>query len=69
MSDDIAYGDGWRPIESAPRGRHLFYFPAEKRLPEMIKVDLYPLAQYRQPTHWQPLPAPPSLIDKEDRNG
>jgi hypothetical protein len=57
--------DGWQPIETAPKGTHLLYFPAEKdrrgifKFGEMMKVDLYPVSYPRKPTHWMPLPLPP----------
>lgn len=52
----------WQPIETAPKGEHLLYFPANeaKHQVEMIRVDLYPVTYPRKPTHWIPLPkAPP----------
>jgi hypothetical protein len=54
-------GQGWQPIETAPRGEHLLYFPPEedRRLPAWIKVDRVPAIHVRKPTHWMPLPEPP----------
>jgi hypothetical protein len=61
---------GWQPIETAPKGRHILYVPevrfrargVDKKafLPEMIRIDFYPVAWPRKPTHWMPLPPPPA---------
>ena len=55
--------EGWRPIETAPRGRILLYFPptmsGRMELESDIRVDNYPVMYPRKPTRWQPLPAPP----------
>jgi hypothetical protein len=63
---------GWQPIESAPKDgtRILVCAPGW----EIAKVTHYhpqswQWANRHKPTLWQPLPAPPSRIDKEDRNG
>lgn len=70
---------GWQPIETAPKGVLLLFFPAENRsqLPAMMRIDNYPVSYPRQPSHWQPAPNPPVsepywqplLLNKEDRNG
>ncbi len=56
----------WRPIETHDGRREgvLLYFPAaaRSRLSPMVKVDSYPPPYPRQPTHWMPLPASPSLL-------
>jgi hypothetical protein len=54
----------WKPIETAPTGMHILYFPAEgtdrrNGLAAMIRVDFYPVTYPRKPTHWMPLPEPP----------
>jgi hypothetical protein len=51
----------WQPIETAPKGDELLlYFPGHKYLPPMMKVDRLGNVP-RKPTHWMPLPEPPSL--------
>lgn len=58
----------WRPIETARAGETVLlywppeYSPSDRRrldLPEMIRVDWVGSTPNREPTHWQPLPAPP----------
>ena len=54
----------WKPIETAPRGEHILFFPTlmkngRVQLGAMIKVDRFPVGYPRQPTHWMPLPPPP----------
>jgi hypothetical protein len=50
----------WQPIETAPKDEWIIlFFPANKNLREMVRVDVYPVTFPRQPTHWMPLPAPP----------
>jgi hypothetical protein len=58
----------WQPIETAPRGLVLLYWPASKpargghasnSLPPMIRVDYSGSTPNRPPTHWMPLPEPP----------
>lgn len=56
----------WQPIETAPKGQVLLYFPAkvvgaysQSTLPVMIKVDRAEAFPNRRPSHWMPLPAPP----------
>ena len=63
----------WQPIETAPKGKELIlYFPAEQtrrgdlRFGAWIKVDRYPVSFPRQPTHWMPLPEPPTDDTKKD---
>ena len=63
---------GWQPIETAPKGRHILYFPAQRDsrgrnlLMEDIRVDYYPVQYPRKPTLWMPLPAPPRGADTAD---
>lgn len=53
----------WETIDSAPRGREIvLYFPEQEgrnRLPSMRRIDFYPPAYPRQPTHWFELPPDP----------
>ena len=59
----------WKDIATTtpPRGEWvLLYFSKEvgrNALPQMFKVDRYPVGYPRQPTHWMPLPSPPTLKD------
>jgi hypothetical protein len=52
----------WRPIESAPKGELLIYWPAVEgrnaKIP-MIRVDHANSTPFRKPSHWMPLPPPP----------
>jgi hypothetical protein len=63
----------WQPIETAPNGVLLLYFPTEvaphgRGHSAMIKVDHFPVCYPRQPSHWAPLPSPPlSQIDGGER--
>lgn len=67
---NTAYDEGfkaamqWRPIETAPKGKVLLYFPALhigrlEEQPSMMLVHHVAGCRYRQPTHWMPLPDPP----------
>jgi hypothetical protein len=52
----------WQDISTAPKGEHLLYFPKEvgrNAMPAMMRVERYPVAFPRQPTHWMPLPPAP----------
>ena len=52
----------WKPIESAPNGIHILFFPettGRNAHRAMIKVDSYPVTYPRKPSHWMPLPEPP----------
>jgi len=53
--------EGWQPIETAPRGTHLLYFPPDEdaRLAAWFTVDRVPSLHIRKPTHWMRLPEPP----------
>lgn len=60
--------EGWRPIENAPNGQVLLYWPATKparghsgqhTLSARIAVDYADSTPNRPPTHWMPLPEPP----------
>lgn len=66
-----ASGDGreaWRPIESAPRDGSKFlayeeghWYAARYFDPEVLEAYCgQPVVQPPEPTHWQPLPAPPA---------
>jgi hypothetical protein len=65
-SPDEATVERWRPIETAPKGDVLLYFPEERGGPDrrvhvlgqMIRVGRIGDAP-RKPTHWMPLPEPP----------
>lgn len=58
---------GWRPIETAPKGLMVLYFPAHgslrgtsmPALQPMIRVGHATETPNRKPTHWMPLPPPP----------
>ncbi len=57
--------DDWRPIETAPKGRVLLYYPAKPSnryghggLAAMYVVDFPNARPFRQPTHWMPLEPP-----------
>lgn len=57
---------GWQPIETAPKGDVLLYWPSKMtgahqqvRMPAMMRVGSVGDTPHRQPTHWMPLPAPP----------
>lgn len=71
---------GWQPIETAPKdGTEILGIQYHGRFsdPGIVRWDDsdqewwdMDADQYGFPTHWQPLPAPPSrLLNKEDRNG
>lgn len=52
----------WQPIETAPNGTLILYFPrinGRNALEWMVKVDYHPVHYPRKPTHWMPLPSPP----------
>lgn len=58
----------WQPIETAPKGLVILYWPASKpaqghpsnTLAPMIRVDHVGSTPNRRPSHWMPLPAPPA---------
>lgn len=58
----------WMPIETAPKGLVLLYWPATKparghpgnTLEPMMRVDRAGATPNRPPTHWMPLPSPPT---------
>lgn len=54
----------WMPIESAPRGELILYFPAitegRNQKTQMFRIDVHPVTYPRKPTHWMPLPDPPA---------
>lgn len=61
----------WQPIETAPKGATvLLYFPRQVRgdremNAEWVKVGMWPVHHPRQPTHWHPLPALPTVADAD----
>lgn len=60
FSEEAVKATEWQPIETAPSGvTMILYFPTDRRLAAMIKVDRYPVYYPRQPTDWMPLPEPP----------
>lgn len=58
----------WQTIETVPRGLVILYWPESKpsrgypgnTLDPMIRVDYAGSTPNRQPTHWMPLPDPPT---------
>lgn len=58
----IMEATSWQPIETAPKGECILYFPADGgrlKLAGMVRVDIYPVHYPRQPTHWMQLPDAP----------
>lgn len=81
---DAKEAGGWQPIETAPKAPvdspecwlilgwwpsgvvETVYWGSGGWWPANFDSDV----PWSEPTHWQPLPAPPSrLLNKEDRNG
>ena len=62
MTTEPKYGE-WLPIESAPKGEILIYWPAvggrNSKVP-MIRVGYAESTPFRKPSHWMPLPPPPA---------
>jgi hypothetical protein len=53
---------GWQPIDTAPSGNVLLYYPPEhgkNALSEWVTIGLGRSQRFRNPTHWMPLPKPP----------
>ena len=67
---DEMRGDGWRPIESAPKDGSLFCGWREGKRPALVHWSGWAACwasegqklEYpgTEPTHWQPLPTPPT---------
>ncbi len=54
----------WQPIETAPSGKVLLYYPEQTgrdALSEWIIIGLGKAETFRKPTHWMPLPKPPAV--------
>jgi Protein of unknown function (DUF551) len=53
----------WQPIETAPSGVILVYYPAviggRNERHDHISIGRANGGGFRRPTHWQPLPKPP----------
>lgn len=66
--DGLSKAMEWQTIDTAPRGLVLLYWPATKpsrghpsnTLGAMMRVDYVGSTPHRQPTHWMPLPSPPT---------
>lgn len=61
---------GWRPIETAPKGEVLLYFPEVGRGTRNHHLAMYRIGNakgypYRRPSHWAPL-EPPSESTMHD---
>lgn len=75
MSGDLVLGAAWRPIESAPKdGRLVLLYPSRCWAEDVDGdcevgywncdkwIAMGPIAvDYRGPSHWMPLPPPPSV--------
>lgn len=62
----------WQPIDTAPKGELLLYFPPEERngkvmLSEMVRVGTYPDSYPRQPSHWMRIPPFPKVPARDYR--
>ena len=54
----------WQPIETAPDGNVLLYYPEEtgrNALSEWITIGFGRSERFRKPTHWFPIPQPPAV--------
>ena len=54
----------WQPIETAPDGNVLLYYPPEQRkngLSEWITIGFGRSERFRKATHWFPIPKPPAV--------
>ena len=50
----------WQPIQTAPKGTMLLYFPPEQTQDEWITIGAA-TGRYRKPTHWFPIPKAPAV--------
>ena len=62
--EGLAAPGEWLPIETAPRGMALLYFPERDKggrnhLLSMMRIDYPAIFPHRPATHWMPLPAAP----------
>ena len=75
---DGAEASGWRPISEAPKDGTLFLAyaaPGQHDLPELYSLCAWHpdagfcIDELREPTHWRPLPAPPSASQETGKGG
>jgi hypothetical protein len=65
---------GWQPIDSAPAGIDIigYWQNGEMHTGSTNGDEWFPMfgsddASWSMPTHWQPLPPPPTASDREER--
>lgn len=62
-TNEFAAANKWLPIETAPKGCLLLYFPEVRTkgvtLGAMLRIGSVSEFTHRKATHWQPLPEPP----------
>lgn len=68
---EAAEAAAWEVMETAPRDREVWYYaPPSDELPSLLgRVKYHPDAgfcvdEFREPTHWRPLPTPPEISDE-----